>query len=90
MPYELELVEPFISGKKEYKTLLFKNRLKAAWTKHLPLDGNLKRGHFSPLIAGMTGFPPAVLDEMSAVDFTNAMGVVQHFLLTGLRVGEMV
>jgi hypothetical protein len=79
LPYTLVLKYPIKLKKSEINEIVFKNILKAAL--HIPINAELKMGHFLPMISQMTGEPQPIIKQMAHVDFAAAVNVVSTFLL---------
>ena len=79
LPYTLELSDPFDFGKEKIKELIFCNRATTAMTSHLPIHGTPKRGHFIPIISGMTGLDDAYIRLVSPRDFMRCIEIAFTF-----------
>jgi len=82
LPHTMQLIDPFEFGKGDkIQTLVFLSVPSAAVCLHLPVGGEIKFGHYVPIIGHCTGQPDALIKKLSFRDFRKAVEVVSHFLL---------
>ena len=80
LPYTLELMSPFdYSSNRKVTELVFVNRLTTGMTMHLPMSGDHQRGHYVPIIAGMTGESVSLIKKLGPQDFISCVSVLMDF-----------
>lgn len=81
LPYEYELREAIDFGGQRVERLTISKAPSAGVCLHLPIGGEIKFGHYVPIVSYCTGTSDALIKKISFFDFRKLVDLVSHFLL---------